>query len=118
MNESSLSFKYFDFDFSPFSDVIKNVFAIINQATQYSSNWHSKKISPAAGSDLHFSFMNSVLAFFYRFAFFIHKLDISEFTNCPGKNSLADGRQKINRGPPNGFEGDGNMTFNFPYPNL
>ena len=37
----------------------------------------SKKIPPAAGSDSHFSFMNSVLAFFSRFAFFIHSLRIA-----------------------------------------
>ena len=70
MNESSLSFKYFDFDFSPFSDVIKNVFAIINQTTQYSLNSHSKKNLACGGSDLHFSFMNSVLAFFFQICIF------------------------------------------------
>ena len=62
MNESSLSFKYFDF--SPFSDVIKNVFAIINQTTQYSSNSHSKKNLACGGLG---------------FAFFIHELGISFF---------------------------------------
>ena len=103
MNESSLSFKYFDFDFSPL--IFKcDQKRVCNHQSDNSILFKLalKKIiiSPAAGSDLHFSFMNSVLAFFSRFAFFIHKLDISEFTNCPGKNSLADGRQKINRGPP------------------
>ena len=98
MNESSLSFKYFDFDFL-ISDVIKNVIAIINQATQYSSNSHSKK-TRCGGLGFAFFIHELGISFFSRFAFFIHKLDISEFTNCPGKNSLADGRQKINRGPP------------------
>ena len=98
MNESSLSFKYFDF--SPFSDVIKNVFAIINQTTQYSSNSHSKKNLACGGLGFAFFIHKLGISLFSRFAFFIHKLDISEFTNCPGKNSLADGRQKINRGPP------------------
>ena len=96
MNESSLSFKYFVF-FS-FSDVIKNVFAIINQATQYSSN--SLKKSRLRRARICIFIRELGISFFFTFAFFIHKLDISEFTNCPGKNSLADGRQKINRGPP------------------